>query len=238
MDKLGLLESSLSWSEFWATMACGVVAIGLVIEYQSDFKKAVVTKNLKLLPIGALLVTIGVALEFVFQVRTSVLVSDVRGIQQKQASDSNERAANADKSAAEAKLALEEFKAHRKLKSPQSMVEKLKAFSGVPFEIGVQTEAEPLDLMGQVATVLKNAGWIWKDAEGTSLAFNVPGMPRMAPIILFGGVRVKISKSRVAEWGAASGALTEALQDNGIVVTAVASDDTPANAVHIEIGSK
>jgi hypothetical protein len=237
MDKLDLLESSLSWSELWATLACGAVAIGLVIEYHSEFRRAVFARSIRLLPFGAALVTLGVALEFIFQIKTSILVSQVRVIQQKQASDSNERAAKAEKSAAEANLALEQLREHRKLKSPQAMVDRLKPFSGMPYEIGIQTEAEPIDLMNQVTTVLRDAGWVWKDSDGL-MAFNVPGKPRMAPIILFGGVRIKIAKSRVAEWGTAAGALTEALKDNGITVTAFATDDTPAATIHVEIGTK
>jgi hypothetical protein len=58
----------------------------------------------------------------------------------------------------------------------------------------------------------------------------------MAPIILFGGVSIKIANSRVAEWGPAAGALTEALKDNGITVAAFSTDDTAT--IHVEIGTK
>jgi hypothetical protein len=46
MDGVGLLESSLSWAEFWATMACGAVALGLVIEYRAEVLRALNEKNL------------------------------------------------------------------------------------------------------------------------------------------------------------------------------------------------
>src|SRR5262249_30533899 len=104
MESTELLESSLSWSEFWATMACGAVALGLVIEYRSELKKTI-AERIKLLPIGALLVTLGVMLEFGFQIRTSLLVAEVRSIQQQHVAATNERAAKAEKEAAEAKLA-------------------------------------------------------------------------------------------------------------------------------------
>jgi hypothetical protein len=106
MESIEFLESSLSWSEFWATMACGAVALGLVIEYRSEFKKTIAERNLTLLPVGALLVTLGVMLEFGFQIRTSLLVAEVRSIEQQHVAAANERAAKAEKEAAEAKLAL------------------------------------------------------------------------------------------------------------------------------------
>jgi hypothetical protein len=100
MESLDALESSLSWSEIWATAACFAVAVGLVLEYQAQIREAIVKRSFAVLPLGAALVTLGVASEFAFQVRTSTLVSEVRAIQQKQAADSNERASNAEKAAA------------------------------------------------------------------------------------------------------------------------------------------
>ena len=147
MDQTDLLESSLSWSEFWATMACGAVAVGLVIEYHSDFKSALVKRNLKLLPLGALLVTLGVALEFAFQIRTSVLISEVRGIQQKQASDATERAAKAEKAAAEAQLALSKMNTDRVLTESQigELVKILHPFAGSTFSVATEKGKEDVD---------------------------------------------------------------------------------------------
>jgi hypothetical protein len=81
--------------------------------------------------------------------------------------------------ATKAKTALERITSHRTIKQPQSMVEKLKLFAGVPFDVGVQTDGEPVDLMSQLAQALTDAGWIWKPAVG-SLAFNIPGKPIIA----------------------------------------------------------
>jgi hypothetical protein len=103
MESLDALEASLSWSEFSATIACGVVAVGLVIEYKAEIKEAILKHSIRLLPLGAMLVTIGVAAEFAFQIRTSILLSHVRDIQQKEASAANQRAANTEKAAAEAR---------------------------------------------------------------------------------------------------------------------------------------
>ena len=147
-------------------MACGMVAVGLIIEYRSDFRKAVAERSLKLLPLGALLVTLGVALEFAFQVRTSVLISEVRGIQQKQASDANERAGKAEKDAAEAKLALAKMNADRVLTEGQisELVKILSPYAGNTYwavpEKGPQDEdSEQERLTNQLIRVFTAAGW-------------------------------------------------------------------------------
>lgn len=94
--------------------------------------------------------------------------------------------------ATKAETALERITSRRTIKQPQSMVEKLKLFAGVPFDVGVQTDGEPVDLMSQLAQALTDAGWIWKPAVG-SLAFNIPGKPIIAPIVLNGGVQISSS---------------------------------------------
>jgi hypothetical protein len=256
-------ETASSWSE-WSTVA---VAVGVFIELVAlfVFSKGMPPIEKKVLVIATGLIVIGCTGEFVFGSRASTAASQLQqasdqkiailtkdtaqlsadaGVAREAAATTEERIALTEKSAADAReraakseLALEEFKSHRKLKQLQPMIDKLKPFSGVPFEIGVQTEAEPIDLMDQVTTVLKDAGWIWKDADGM-LAFNVPGKPKMAPVILFGGVQITIPKSRTAEWGEAAGALTDALRDNGITTNAFAIEDMPVGAIRINIGTK
>jgi hypothetical protein len=166
IEKLNVLESSLSWSEFWTAMACGAVALGLVIEYRAELRKAIREKNLKLLPLGALLVTLGVALEFGFEVRTSVLVSEVRDIQQRQASYSNERAANAEKEAARARLVLARMNAPRRLMPDQmqQFVAALRQHAGKHFWVVTQKSAaarfgEQIEFGKQISDAFTAAGW-------------------------------------------------------------------------------
>jgi len=85
-------------------------------------------------------VTLGVALEFGFAARTTVLVSEVRVIQQRQSSETNERAANAEKEAAEAKLALARINAPRKLEPAQMLqfVAALRQHAGKHFWVVTQ----------------------------------------------------------------------------------------------------
>jgi hypothetical protein len=149
MESVELIESSLSWAEFWATMACGAVALGLVIEYRSELKKAFAERKLKLLPIGALLVTLGVMLEFAFQIRTSLLVAEVRAIQEQHVAAANERAGKAEKEAAEAKLALARMNAPRKLTPDriEALVARLKQQAGKSF--WVTTQKSPTSRFGE-----------------------------------------------------------------------------------------
>jgi hypothetical protein len=171
MEGIGLLESSLSWAEFWATMACGAVALGLIIEYRSELQKALDKRDFKLLPVGALLVTLGVMLEFAFQIRTSLLVAEVRGVEQQHVAAAHERAAKAEKEAAEAKLALARINAPRKL-SPErleALVAGLKEHAGKSFWVMTQRSptsrfGEQTDFAKQLNEAFTTAGWK-KDAH-------------------------------------------------------------------------
>jgi hypothetical protein len=166
MAGVDLLESSLSWAEFWATMACGAVALGLVIEYRAELQKALDKRNLRLLPIGALLVTLGVMLEFAFQIRTSFLVAEVRSVEQQTVAAAHERAAKAEKEAAEAKLALARLNAPRKF-SPermQTLIAGLKEHAGKSFWVMTQRSptsrfGEQIDFAKQINEVFTAAGW-------------------------------------------------------------------------------
>jgi hypothetical protein len=107
------------------------VALGLFIEYRAEFAKAIRNRNIQLLPLGALMVTLGVAAEFAFQIRTSSLVSSIRSIQHTRDSDQRsqiahtiERAANAEERAAEANKAAEEERLER-VKIEKAMIDQL-----------------------------------------------------------------------------------------------------------------
>jgi hypothetical protein len=131
MDPLDALESSLSFAEIFATFACGVVAFGLFIEYRVEFAKALRERKIGALPLGALLVTLGVAAEFVFQIRTSVVVSSIRGVQhmrdvdqQAKIASTIERATKAEQQAAEATKRAEEERLER-VKIEKAIIDQL-----------------------------------------------------------------------------------------------------------------
>jgi hypothetical protein len=166
MDGADLLDASLSWAEFWATMACGAVALGLVIEYRAELQKALDKRNLKLLPIGALLVTLGVICEFAFQIRTSLLVAEVRTVEQQHVAAAHERAAKAEKEAAEAKLALARINAPRKFtpERMEALIAALKTHAAKTFWVMTQRSptsrfGEQTDFAKQLTEAFTAAGW-------------------------------------------------------------------------------
>ena len=153
--------------------------------------------------------------------------------------NANTRAAEASEKAAKAELALEQFRAPRKIRLWQSMTETLSAFKGTPFDIGIQTESEPIIFLGQLTQILEAAGWVWKpSSELQGLQFKALGKPPMALIVLRGGVQVRIAKSRLSEWGKAIAALSDALTAENLANVAQAVDGVNDSAVHIHIGTK
>jgi hypothetical protein len=118
------------------------------------------------------------------------------------------------------------------------MVEKLKPFSGVPFDIAVMPGDETVGLLDQLIPILKNAGWTWRPEVGSRSVFDVPGMPSMSSIVMFGGLFVSITPAKETEWGKAMNALAGALRTSGITTNSWAKDGVNDNAIHISIGTK
>lgn len=147
----------------------------------------------------------------------------------------------ADARAAEAKLALEKFKAPRSLSAEQQarITAEVKAFGAIPFDFAIQTEPEAIDLMEQISTTLESAGWIRKPAHTGGVAFTNPGKPQ-AGIVSFSGFAIHIDDSRTAEWGDAVATLWKAIEAEGIAASAMRLTDKSesADAVHIKIGKK
>lgn len=251
MDSIDTLESSLSSIETLVAFAIAAVVVGLVLEYGPEFFQHARERKVGITTVGAILVILGVAGELALHVRSSQIVSKIRVLQHdidtaqrrtiaeitKQATELREKAASAEKSAADAQLALAKFKEHRSVKNAAAMIQKLRSFSGTPFDVGVQTDGEPVDLMAQITSVLVEAGWDWKPSSG-SLSFNIPGRPNIQPIVLSGGIQIKFAKKRFDEWSTAVAALSEALKDENLVFLAVATDEVPDSAVHINFGTK
>lgn len=139
--------------------------------------------------------------------------------------------------ATKAETALEKITSRRTIKQAQVMVEKLKPFAGATFDMGVQTDGEAVELLAQLAQTLTDSGWVWKPAA-SSLSFNIPGKPTIAPIVMSGGVQILLSQSRLPEWGKAAGALVEALKAEDITAIGVAAKDAPDTAIHVNVGTK
>jgi hypothetical protein len=118
------------------------------------------------------------------------------------------RAAEANERAQEAALALEKYKAPRRLTSEvkAKIAGDLRAFAGTTFIMSA-VGPEPIDLAIDTADALIAAGWQWKDWYGPDITTNLPGRHRVGSVALNGTV-VKIFNPAMM---AAKDALVKAL---------------------------
>lgn len=243
MELLSALEFSLSWSEIFSTIACGVVAFGLVLEYKSEIREAILKLSIRVLPLGAMLVTLGVAAEFAFQIRTSILVSEVRAIQEAQASASNERARNAEKAAAEAReraakaeLTLAKMMAPRVISGPNftKTMNVLRAHSGKSFWVVVERNdpdiaSEQQDLGDQLIRLFLASGWKrdnhWSRLDETKIdPEHVPVSDR--------GCQVVFS----VQSAALGNIVADALRDSEIDCVSTADNEVKPDGVIVTVG--
>jgi hypothetical protein len=157
------------------------------------------------------------------------------------AADANSRASVADARALEAQLALERFKAPRKLLDDQQMriSEKLKRFSGQQFILSVSTDQDSLKLVRVLASVLKNAGWVLQPSSSGVL---LPDIPAGISAAVEEGVRVQIApqKSSDDNFVRIASAVAIALTLEGIeanVTQNLELNATP-DAIQIRVGTK
>jgi hypothetical protein len=164
------------------------------------------------------------------------------GVAQADIAKANVQIAEANARALEARLALEKFKAPRKLGETQ--LARVKAavtpFAGTPFDIGVTLESEPQNFAAQIAGLLESAGWVWKDRNNTpGIAINIgkhqAGMVSGGPPL---GIEIDSSKDK--DWGRAVLALGNALlaEDMQPVMNEATDNSASSDAVHLYFGSK
>jgi hypothetical protein len=151
--------------------------------------------------------------------------------------------ANATSRTKEAELALEKLKAPRLVEEEQRqrIVKRLKAFTGMRFDLAIRPEPEPQALAEQIAATLQAAGWIRQAKQNAgSLVITIPGKPNAAIATGFIGLGAEIDRSRTSEWGSTLTALVDAFTDEGFVMRSnVATDGSaPPDGIHIFVGSK
>ena len=158
-----------------------------------------------------------------------------------QAAAISERANALELEVANARLALAKLKTPRSLTTEQQkrLAVKLKEFEGTPFDFFVHTDPEAIDLMWQIADVLKVSGWIHHPVTSLAVVYRVHGKPE-AGIVSFTGLEIQIDESRRADWERAVLALETGLKAEGIITKAIAlTDKTESpNAIHIKVGKK
>jgi hypothetical protein len=202
------------------------------------------------LPLGALLVTLGVAAEFAFQVRTSVLISSIRGIQhdrdslqRTQIAASTERAASAEKEAAAAKLELAKYREPRRINPFQrlSIVDRLKLFPGTTFDTAFGNgDAEQADFLWLLEDAIRASGWLQIDWKGGDIVVTRTDRP-LAGIVSAANVVLQMHPDKVPELWEAAIALASVLNNEGFATRAeraLGAINNNKDAMHIMIGRK
>ncbi len=157
--------------------------------------------------------------------------------------DANERAAEADARAAEAKLELEKFRKPRLPTTGQlaSITEKLKPFAGTEFDTGFSPgDREQQDFLWILEPAIMAAGWTqvdWANPYGD--VFRRGDRPLSGPAAVI-GVSIEIHPEQRDRLLPAAEALASALKDIGIEAKAGEFNvhNTNPDAIHVLIGRK
>lgn len=145
--------------------------------------------------------------------------------------DKNLKIAEAQREAANARLALEEFKAPRRLtdKQAQEISSELKVFSGHEFDIlEYLLTSEPLALQDQLYRVLVGATWKYIDFKA------------YRPVLAGDGVLVSRHPNADSNTKKAADLLVKALSSRGIAaeLRANSPESIEQNRVRIQVGAK
>jgi hypothetical protein len=166
---------------------------------------------------------------------------------QAHASEANARAAEANARAVEAQLALEAFKAPRRLALPQqkNIAEALRRFSGTPFDMAVPFgDDEALQLAEMIEASLKSAGWSqieWADKNPSSVKLQRPYAESLGNVSIDGvvveidpaGAFTLLEPARALATALSSEGIASRVWENTYAVTAANS-----HAIHVLVGNK
>jgi hypothetical protein len=163
----------------------------------------------------------------------------------KSTDEAKERAQNAEERAVKAELALGRVNAPRLLTTAQQLriANRVRQFSGTPFDCATHPTAEPGGFLEQIASALDAAGWTRTAHEGGNATVGtMHGKPKIGVINTgFVGLGIEIADERSSKWGAAVAMLGAALEAEGITAIRMNTvNDGSANpiAVHIIVGLK
>jgi hypothetical protein len=152
-------------------------------------------------------------------------------------------AAEANARAVEAQLALEKFKAPRKLSSEQqaAIVGKIRKFSGQKFDMALNAaDPEAAALQQTIESMLTLAGWQQVDWRGGDLVFTRAPRPVIGIITLV-GVFAQMERDKAPAFEAAAVMLMGSLNLEGIESKAEAGSIPMAenkDVMHIMVGKK
>lgn len=151
--------------------------------------------------------------------------------------------ADANARALEAQLALEKFKAPRKLSAEQQshISQMLREFTGIKFDVATNSgDPEAGTLLPVLENVLVGAGWEQMDWAGGDIVFSRTGR-KVVGIVSLVGVVIQMDPSKVATFSAPASKLADLLRDAGIDAKAEGGSGTQAannDAMHVLIGKK
>ena len=151
--------------------------------------------------------------------------------------------AEANERAAEAKLALEKFRAPRTLSPEQQgrITEKLKQFANTKFDAAAVQDTEATRFLVQIENSLAAAGWVQIEWKGGDIVLNRPGRPTIG-MTGSPGLTIAVEASWLTQHKAAAEALLGALQAEGFTAKGIAEPLAAINAnpeaIHLLIGRK
>lgn len=219
MDHQEVLEALLDRIDWWALVFTIAVFVAIGGEAAMHFWSRHVNKELLLV------------LKTKEEERENRLASLA-----KETAEANERAAAAN-------LALEKYKAPRRL-TPEDFVHitgAARPFADIRFSIALFNDPESINLAAQIENALTAAGWIeiaWTGAG--DIAFTRPGRPN-AGVTSIQGLFVQADATRFKDFAAPVAALTSALEATGIVTKGEIGNlpsGTDKNQVQIQVGKK
>jgi hypothetical protein len=233
MDKAAL-ESALSALDIWLIGFGVLVAIGVVGESVAGYLHWRKGNDLQAIQTG----------ENLTLQRDIARLSRDADIAKGQIAEADARAAEANRKAVEAAVALEKFRTPRSLSPEQqaSIIKKMRSFAGKSFDIAINNAGpEPLILAEIIEAVLKSAGWTqlnWGNDPGDTF-FARSQLPNLG--ISFGyGIVIATEESKSSELLSAAQALASALTAEGVAATAQppVNRNNNVNAIHIMVGIK
>lgn len=169
---------------------------------RKDVLEGVISRIDVWLLIFGIFVVIGVAGESVFGIRAwwnnrklHTVLESIESLRNLETAKANERSAQADQKAAEAKLELEKLRTPRTISHIPELLTTLEAFKGTEYTFSaVCADEESINLLKEIGALLQRAGWKRGKPVGGFPAINVFGkeVDFSVPVSLLTGVSISI----------------------------------------------
>lgn len=186
------------------------------------------------------MIGVGLIVEYVCIVQTISATSAEQVDADQRVANAEERAAEANRIAEEARLELARLRTPRVLSQEQisALIDAARPFAVTPFDVFIQPEKESLDLATQIAEALRAAGWNWMPVI-SPVVLNRPNTPATG-MTTWIGLAVQVHNSRIGEWQGAALAIGNALLAAGMETTVenIIDNSVRVTPLHIRVGAK